>query len=126
MTRRTTRIIASATLLTTTLMLGAHAQGVRIGNRLIPASSIELPNDIGVRAHTHIQILVGPSAGKIGFFGGLGPAGGMTPAQLRSFYNLPSTGGSQIIAIVDAYHDPNALSDFNTYAAEFGLPSETS
>jgi subtilase family serine protease len=108
------------------LAMPAHTQGVRIGNRLIPESSIEKPGDVGRRAHTHTQILVGPRGGGVGFLGGLGPAGGLSPAQLRQAYNLPSTGGSQIIAIVDAYDNPNALSDFNTFSAQFGLPQETS
>jgi len=51
---------------------------------------------------------------------------GMTPAMLRSVYNLPSTGGSGIIAIVDAYDYPTALNDFNVFANNFGLPVETS
>ncbi len=58
--------------------------------------------------------------------GGLGPAGGMTPTQVRSFYGIPSTGGSQVIAIIDAYDTPNALNDFNTFSKQFKLPVETS
>src|SRR5262249_48867676 len=58
--------------------------------------------------------------------GGLGPNGGMTPAQIRSFYGMPSTGGSNVIAIVDAFHYPTALNDFNVFAAQFGLPQEPS
>jgi kumamolisin len=50
----------------------------------------------------------------------------MTPAQIRSFYNMPSTGGSGVIAIVDAYHYSTALNDFNVFSAQFGLPQETS
>jgi subtilase family serine protease len=51
---------------------------------------------------------------------------GYTPQQLRVAYNLPSTGGSGTIAIVDAFNDPTALNDFNTFARQFGLPVETS
>ena len=39
-----------------------------------------------------------------------------TPATLRSVYNLPATGGSGAIAIVDAYHFPTALADFNSFS----------
>jgi subtilase family serine protease len=48
---------------------------------------------------------------------------GYVPADLRSAYNLPSTsaGGGQVVAIVDAYHDPNALSDMNAYRSYFGI-----
>jgi subtilase family serine protease len=49
-----------------------------------------------------------------------------TPATIRSVYNLPATGGSNAIAIVDAYHFPTALADFNSFAKYFGLPQETS
>ena len=50
----------------------------------------------------------------------------MTPAQVRSFYNMPSSGGSGVICIVDAYDYPTALNDFNVFSAQFGLPQETS
>ena len=103
----------------------ARAQ-VRVGNVLIPASSIQHQKDLGVRAHTNIRILIGPPGGKDGYFGGAGPGGGLAPWQLRQAYNLPSTGGGQIIAIVDAFDNPNALGDFNVFAAQFGLPLETS
>jgi subtilase family serine protease len=49
-----------------------------------------------------------------------------TPATLRAVYSLPSTGGSGAIAIVDSYHYPTALNDFNYFAKYFGLPQETS
>jgi subtilase family serine protease len=50
---------------------------------------------------------------------------GYGPSQLRSAYNLPSsTGGAgQTIAVVDAYNDPNAVSDFNFYRSNWGLPA---
>jgi len=50
----------------------------------------------------------------------------MTPEQLRSFYALGSTGGSGLVVIVDAFHYPTALNDFNVFSAQFGLPQETS
>jgi hypothetical protein len=53
---------------------------------------------------------------------GSGEQGGFSPADLRSAYNLPSTGGSgQTIAIVDAFDDPNAESDLKTYRSHYGL-----
>lgn len=44
---------------------------------------------------------------------------------LRAAYSLPSTtaGAGQVVAIVDAYNDPNALSDVNTYRSTFGIPT---
>jgi subtilase family serine protease len=53
---------------------------------------------------------------------------GFGPADLRSAYNLPSTtaGSGQTVAIVDAYDDPYAESNMNTYRAQFGIPACTS
>ncbi|HLV80013.1 MAG TPA: hypothetical protein VKT32_07000 [Chthonomonadaceae bacterium] len=111
--------MGAVALLLTAPSLPSFAQGHRVNNVIVPASSIEHAEDIGLRAHTNVLILGNPA-------GGLGPGGGMTPAQMRSFYNLPSSGGSQIVAIVDAYHDATALNDFNTFSSQFGLPTETS
>jgi len=60
---------------------------------------------------------------------------GLTPAQMRGAYGLgqfnsssvtfagaQADGSGQTIAIVDAYDDPNALSDLNAFSAQFGLP----
>jgi subtilase family serine protease len=50
---------------------------------------------------------------------------GYHPSDLRAAYSLPSTtaGAGQVVAIVDAYNDPNALSDVNTYRSTFGIPT---
>jgi subtilase family serine protease len=51
---------------------------------------------------------------------------GLPPSAIASVYNLsglsPSSGAGagQIIAIVDAFHDPHALSDLNTFNAQYG------
>jgi subtilase family serine protease len=51
---------------------------------------------------------------------------GYGPADLRSAYNLPITGGgAQTVAVVDAYDDPNAESDLATYRTTYGLPACT-
>lgn len=51
---------------------------------------------------------------------------GYGPADLRSAYSLPTTGGSgQTVAVVDAYDDPNAESDLATYRTTYGLPACT-
>lgn len=50
---------------------------------------------------------------------------GLSPAQIKTAYNLPSGGGSGTIAIVDAYNDPNIESDLNVFSSQFGLPSCT-
>ena len=59
---------------------------------------------------------------------------GITPAQMRQAYGMNSItfggitgdGSGQTIAIVDAYNDPNALSDLAAFDAYFGLPDPPS
>ncbi|MFE9452629.1 putative Ig domain-containing protein [Streptomyces sp. NPDC006739] len=51
---------------------------------------------------------------------------GLSPANLHSAYNLPSTGGSGLtVAVVDAFNDPNAASDLATYRSTYGLSACT-
>lgn len=57
---------------------------------------------------------------------GSGEAGGFSPADLKSAYDLPSsTGVSATIVIVIAYDDPNAESDLATYRLKYGLSACT-
>jgi len=55
---------------------------------------------------------------------GSGPIGGLTPAEVKTAYNLdsiPSTGAGQTIALFEVYdYSP---SDIAAFEAEFGLPS---
>ncbi len=52
------------------------------------------------------------------------------PAQMQaayginqiSFNGVAGTGAGQTIAIVDAYNDPNIITDANTFSSQFGLP----
>jgi hypothetical protein len=56
-----------------------------------------------------------------------GPAGGFTPSDLATAYGVnPALATKQKVAIVDAYDDPDALSNLNTFDAHYGLPAETS
>lgn len=50
---------------------------------------------------------------------------GLSPAQIRPAYNLPSSGGTGTIAIIDAYDDPTAENDLKVFSAEYGLPGCT-
>jgi hypothetical protein len=55
----------------------------------------------------------------------------LAPSTIGAVYNLdtglvaPSgtAGAGQVIAVVDAYHDPNALSDLNAFNTEYGYPT---
>jgi subtilase family serine protease len=51
-----------------------------------------------------------------------GPTG-LSPAQIRAAYNLPSTGGMGTIAIIDAYDDPTVQNDLSVFSNQFGLPT---
>jgi hypothetical protein len=60
------------------------------------------------------------------FAGALTPQG-FSPSQMKTAYNLPSSGGDgTTIAIIDAYDTPNILDYFNTFSNQFGLPDNTS
>jgi subtilase family serine protease len=115
-------LVALSLCLSVALPVAAEPAG-RPDRVFVPDTSIEAPSDRGIRAHTNHRILLDPD-------GGLGPRGGMTPDQIRAFYgitlNLTPPNGSGIIAIVDAYHYPSALNDFNVFSSQFGLPKETS
>jgi subtilase family serine protease len=55
-----------------------------------------------------------------------GPAGGFTPSDIAKAYGEhPATQVTQTVGIVDAYDDPNLLSDLNAFDAYYGLPAET-
>jgi hypothetical protein len=49
---------------------------------------------------------------------------GWSPKNLRSAYNLPSTkkGVGQIVAIVDAFDNPNVTNDLEAYRSYFNMP----
>ena len=105
------------------------------GRVMAPGSSIARPGDKGLRAHTHLQIFV-PEQAVAPFvgppFSGLGFE---TPASLACVYLLvPRTnscnpnlvfanpaGGFGAIALVDAFHSPTALTDLQTFSAQFGV-----
>jgi kumamolisin len=117
------------------------------GNLITPPSSVERPEDAGVRAHTNYKIFV-PAGSQESF---ATPDGGTftcqlaapfceTPASIGCVYNVgptyagcnPGTGGTNhpsggwgAIALVDAYDDPNAASDLAFFDSFFGLPTAT-
>lgn len=109
------------------------------GRVIIPASSQSEASDAGVRAHTNIEVFVPDTLQP----DEAPPSSGYayeTPASLACIYQLvpvspgcnPNTvtanptGGSKMIAIVDAYSDPHAASDLAYFSEQFGLPFSTS
>ena len=120
-------------LVTILVMANVLAAQVRRGNVIVPKSSIAQPGDLGVRAHTD-YVFYAPG----GIIPNSSSPTGETPASLGCVYGLVSsplsgcpiatstsnpTGGSHIIAIVDAYHYPTAAADLNTFSTTFGLPA---
>jgi len=105
------------------------------GTIIVPNSSVVRPQDQGKRAHTNHLIFV-PAKHGIPT-----PPTPETPGSIACIYQLPpyttsdlaagcrisdaadpTTGGSGVIAIVDAYHYPTAANDFDVFSTKFGLP----
>ncbi len=124
------------------LVVGLTAAGMaQKGHIVIPNSSIAKPGDAGVRAHTNLKIMmpdrpfsaatINPQIGP--------PFTGYafdTPGSLNCVYKtvpntagcnpytaltLPNT-GSRAIALVEAFHNPFAITDLRTFSTQFGLP----
>ncbi|HVJ07081.1 MAG TPA: S53 family peptidase [Acidisarcina sp.] len=111
-------LLAIAGLIAFVPALTAQSQGSQHAAVLIPDSSIEHAEDIGVRAHTNHLIHVDGKAASSG-----GPTG-ETPSSIAAVYAF-TPAGSQTIAIVDAYDYPTAENDLNVFSAQFGLPACT-
>ncbi|MHB8635493.1 MAG: S53 family peptidase [Fimbriimonadaceae bacterium] len=109
-------------------------------DEFIPRSSMEHSWDVGVRAHTNHVIYVGPEfypsqegpliAELLASVHGYSQTAGSTPAgfhplDFQSAYGDHAS-GSGAIAVVDAYHFPSALADFNMFSTTFALPTEAS
>jgi subtilase family serine protease len=111
-------VIASTLGLTLVASSGAAPQ---VGHTVIPgACALDLRNN-----HSHCDLNViatlkgEPKAAAT-------PTAGYGPADLRSAYALPSSGGSgQTVAIADAYGDKTAEADLGTFRSNYGLPACT-
>jgi subtilase family serine protease len=112
-----------------------RVQVTPLGTIVTPGASVEQPQARGHAAHANVHILHPAGAPRIA-----GPYGiWETPASLGCLYGLTkhvagcnpqtlktvATGGSRVIAIVDAYDDPNAMADLVTFSTQFGLPAVT-
>ncbi len=105
------------------------------GNVIVPESSVVRMEDYGLRAHTNHLILTPEAARSMPRAAEAEPDAsaapetapyGNSPAILRGAYALPSTGGAGIIALVDAYDDPNAENDLGVFSTQYNLPACTS
>jgi len=100
------------------------------GDRVIvPESSIQRPEDVGVRAHTNF-VYVLPEKVTIG---NNGAPIAENPLSLACIYKLVKqtkgcpktstvvpTGGTKAIVLVDAFDNPDAANDIKTFAAAYG------
>ena len=120
------------------------------GKVISPQSNLERSGDIGIRAHTNVELLIpngsGANSSLATAVGAVLPASttpapgfvAETPASLGCVYFLVSTrvagcnpttatlnpsGGSRVIAIVDAFDDANAATDLAIFSSQFGLPA---
>jgi subtilase family serine protease len=137
---------SAASLLAIGTLLGgcataALAQRIEPGGHTsvtIPASSVARPGDAGVRAHTNIRLLSFPGEFSEAPQTAGPPYSGYfyeDPASLACIYNLVTPvggcnenvvtqnplGGSRAIAVVDAYDDPNAFTDLQSFSTQFGV-----
>jgi subtilase family serine protease len=112
--------------------VGARVEKVANGLIITPSSSLAREG-----AHTNVKIFV-PNGVHTD---ASAPSGKYeTPASLACLYGVTkkvkgcnptslktvATGGSKIVAIVDAYDDPNATADLTVFSKQFGLPAITS
>ena len=121
MTRRMLFLAVPAVLVLATAAFAPSASAapspVGMTHRNIPVCSAPVSGDAACNAIRHDSLTAAgrviPNATHAGY----------VPADLQSAYNLPSAtaGSGQVIAIVDAYNDPSALSDVNTYRSQFGI-----
>jgi hypothetical protein len=123
------------------LLGGCVATALAQTTVISPPSSMPGAASAGVQAHTNLQIL-GDGEGMTGTPDRAGPPfPGLfyeTPAAIACIYGLvpqqppaagcnPNTvdanptGGGRSIAIVDAYDNPNALSDLQMFNSQFGI-----
>jgi len=122
----------------TYLVTSASAQGrkrVVPGTAITPASNQAVIEEVGIKSHTNLRLVVPPVAGPSEAPPYLG-YGYETPASLACIYRVVSpirgcnpnsttrtpNGGSQSIAIVDAFDDPDAAGDLAFFSSQFGLP----
>ena len=117
---------ASLLVLTAAAPVASAADGPRY---VVPASSIEHPEDIGVRAHTNIVLILHDD----GTISAGAPPVAENPLSLACIYKLVTrtkgcpktsnvlpTGGTRAIALVDAFDNPDAATDITTFAAGYG------
>ncbi len=107
--------VAVAALVFTLLLTGASASPPPQASTSVPVCPGPAAPD-SARCHSHVVT-------SVRRFATTGPTG-LGPAAIVSAYGWGSigSGSGKTIAIVDAYDDPNALSDLDSFSQQFGLP----
>jgi kumamolisin len=129
MRRSIARLSVAAAALFLVFGAATLAAAQNVDRTFVPASSIERREDVGVRAHTNILLVV-PEKVEIDDAGALVAE---NPLSLACIYHLVAptkgcpksskinpTGGTKAIALVDAYDNPDAETDLNVFAAAYG------
>lgn len=120
------------------LGLATAQQNRRPGTVVVPPTSVEHPANIGRRAHTNFLIFVPAAKGGQKVSPNASAPSGETPGSLSCIYQTwagqvtgcpigatyaAPTGGSNVIAVVDAYDYPSAAADFLAFSNQFNLPT---
>jgi kumamolisin len=140
MKRRMSYVAVIAVIAVCGLGSATAQQEARRGTVTVPASNVEVPEDVGRRAHTNFLIFVpGARSGKQAQPNTSSGPSGETPGSLSCIYKtwadgqisgcptdgtytVQTSGGSNVIAIVDAYDYPTAENDFQVFSQTFSLP----
>ena len=115
-------LIAATVTATATLGLAAPSQAAAPTTRALCATPVHVGDRVCFAlARTGIK----QPAALTGAAKPFATPSGYAPADLQSAYALPSgtNGAGQLVAIVDAYGDPNLESDLAVYRAQYGLPT---
>lgn len=121
--------IVAAALFAVFVMSTPAALAQNIVRYVVPDSAVAHPGDAGVRAHTNIiYALFDKSVAE-----NPAPPIGENPASLACIYHLVKqtkgcpktstvlpTGGAKAIALVDAFDNPDAETDLQTFASAYG------
>jgi Subtilase family len=120
----TAGLAGTAAASTASLHQGAAARPASVRAGCPPAGPGKFRCFAVVRTDVHGGLGVrGPAAVAAGHLTAAALPPGYGPAQLRSAYHLPATGGrGQTVAVVDAGNDPRAAADLAIYRSTYGLP----
>ena len=111
-------------------MIGPPAPPNAVSNQALASASLKLDYVLYHPASKAVASVLPVSNGKSNVAMPLAPSSppsnALTPQQILTAYGINSivgNGAGQTIAIVNAYDDPNIVSDLQTFDAQFNLPA---